>query len=137
MKKIYKRGNDFVLALQMITSDIDENLQLTRATQFREINIRVYTNDIDEYILAHYDSAGQGTWINIVEQEDFDFIILSKEELAKLEDGIMKIRIDYRLGSAHFNSNTYTETHDFETEYYLFDKIYDSSECNKCKLIND
>jgi len=137
MKKIYKGGNDFAFALQIITSDEDFKPRLTRIRKFREVNIKVYTNDIDEYILASYKSAGSGTWANIIEQKDYDFLILNRNDLNKLGNGVLKIQIDYKLGSGIFDTNTYMETYNFETEYYLYDKLYDSSNCPSCRLIND
>lgn len=138
MRKIYKRGNDFVFAIQMLTSDADNgNLLLSRVRKFREVNIKIYTNDIDEFVTASYNSAGSGTWTNIVEQEHYDFVIINRSDLEKLEDGILKIQIDFQLGALDFKDKTYMETYNIETEYYLFDKLYNSSDCPSCKLINN
>jgi hypothetical protein len=135
MKKVYKEDNDFVFHLRININDFTE---FAHVRQFKSFRVKIYTNDVDEYAEAYYLARGAGIYHNIVVQNDEDFVIVNAQDLSKLENGTMKIHIEFTCGSPYFSDYQYNETYDIETDYYLTDAVYNQSNCKHCcKLIND
>ena len=119
MKTIHKDNQDFVFALDITTFHDKHN----RVKDFNNISIKIYTNDVDEYIEATYTAIG-GIYDNIIPQDDYDFIIINAADLKTLEDGIMKLHIEYQLKSNYHDDGKFNDCFDVETEFYLKEKRY-------------
>jgi hypothetical protein len=130
MNIIHKNNQDFVFLLNIVTY----NSQLSRVHDFKEFKVKIYTNDINEYVEASYRAYGEGLYNNIIEQNNMDFIIINSNDLNTLDDGVMKLHIDYTISSGYYVDGTYDGSYDIETNYILRSKIYDQS---KCRLIED
>jgi len=137
MIKIHKDNQDFIFQIEIETTDHDTHeTVINRVHDFHEFIIKVYTNDIDDYIEASYQGIGTGIYQNIVEQDDHDFLIIQSQDLATLEDGILKFHVEYAISSTYFDDGYYNECYDIETGFMLVSKRYDNSECPIC-LIED
>ena len=135
---IHKNNRDFVFWLD-IQSFAKE---YTRVHQFNEFHVKIYTNDIDQYIEAYYKAIGTGQYKNIVPQADTegnerDFILINAQDLSTLDDGMLKLHIEFRMSTIHFEDHYYNECYDIETQYKLIDKRYSQSHCTACQLIDD
>ena len=138
MKTIHKSNKDFVFLIDIETLNDTHR----RVHDFNDFSIKIYTNDIDEYIECWYVSGGTGTYHNIIPQTDekgreHDFCVVNASELETLEDGVMKLHIEYKLKSDYHDDNYYNDCYDIETDYVLVTKRYDHSSCQKNCLIDD
>jgi len=138
MIKLHKNNQDLVFQLVIETTDHDTRQVIqNRVKDFHSFVIKVFTNDLDDFIEASY-IAATGIYHNIVEQGDNDFLIINSSDLATLEDGIMKLYIEYKISSPHFDDGFYNGCHDIETGFMLVYKRYDNSICTTpCNLIDD
>jgi len=138
MIKLHKNNQDLVFQLVIETTDHDTHQVIqNRVKDFHSFVIKVFTNDLDDFIEASY-IAATSIYHNIVEQGDNDFLIINSSDLETLDDGMLKLHIEYKISSLYFNDDNYKGCYDIETGLMLVDKRYDNSTCPlPCNLIDD
>jgi len=134
MIRVHKANQDFVFALDIRTYKDTQS----RVSDFHKFVIKVYTTNVIDFIEASYEAVGTGNYINIIPQDDYDFLIINSNDLETLEDGNIKLHIEYEISANDWDDGQYNGCYDVETGFYLMDEKYNNTDCPQgCNLIDD
>jgi len=119
MKHINKLHDDLVIAIDLKCATGPFNL-----TAFNHVEFYVYTTNSNNYVLCSYDSSVPAAqqYVNITRNGDDWFINIPQADLATLDNGIIKVRVEYSINDSSFDDGLYDGSDYIALDAYLDDR---------------
>lgn len=117
MHKINKFTDDLLLGLELECQNGCFNLR-----QFKYFEIRLFTLDSNNYVVATYEQNQPIELINIIEVQDQFFVRINQPELENLENGQLRCIIHYSLIDINFDDGTYDASDAMMIDQWITDR---------------